>query len=157
MKKPKKRKENPIDGVAASAAVVACFYRELCGYTPDEASLVKTYLAQMGVDYDHKEVIATTRAALGEKLVECAGRGLLPDVVRALPEYRKKCRPGRVCLKHTLAYIQARNSCGRASPTYKEFAYALYGGAATDNQIRTARWIAKDNEFSVTRRKKNRK
>jgi hypothetical protein len=157
MKKRKKRKENPIDRVAASAALVACVYRDLCGFTPDEISLVKTYLARMGVDYDHKELIPMMRADLAERLVECVDRGLLPDVVRALPEYRKKCRPGRLCLKHTIAYIQARNSCGRERPTYKEFAYALYGGAATDNQIRTTRWIADQNEFRVTRRKKNQK
>jgi hypothetical protein len=111
----------------------------------------------MGVDYDHKELIPMMRAYLAERLVECVDRGLLPDVVRALPEIQKKCRSGNLCMKHILAYIQARNSCGRAAPTYKEFAYALYGSAATDNKIRTARWIADQNEFRVTRRKKNRK
>jgi hypothetical protein len=109
MKKRKKRKENPIDRVAASAALVACVYRDLCGFTPDEISLVKTYLARMGVDYDHKELIPMMRAYLAERLVECVDRGLLPDVVRALPECRKKCRLGRLCLKHFIPYIQARN------------------------------------------------
>jgi len=160
MKKRKKRKEKPTEGIVFSAAFMACLYEDHCGFTSDNISLLKKAAkAAKGVDYDYEKSLTKIRADLGQTLVECAGRGLLPDVVRAFPKIRHIFHRARLSLEYTVAHVQASHSCGRELPTYKELASAIYGddNPITEEQVRTARYIAERYRLSVTRRKRNRK
>ena len=162
MKKRKRRKEKPIEKIASDAAWLAFMYQEKCLFTPDRISREKRVAKLQGIDYE--DSMKKMRVELGERLVECAGRGLLPDVVRALPKIRRFILSGhRLWVKYNFAYIRAIRAIRASSsrplglPTYKEVAYEIYGSAATDNQIRATRWILDHYELPVTRRKKNRK
>jgi hypothetical protein len=158
MKKRRRRKEKPIEKVAFAAAWLAFMYQEKCLFSPDRISREKRVAKLQGIDYE--DSMKKMRVELGERLVECADRGLLPDVVRALPKIRRRIFSGHTLwVKYNLAYIRAIRasySAGRELPTDKEFAYAIFGDAS-DGPRRIASDIAKRYGLPMERRTKNRK